>query len=115
MEYHVFLTPKGDCKGLYVTNETSSGFEVHELGGGASSIAFDYRIVARRKGYEKIRMADLGRIQHGAIVKSGNSTRASALRSPRIAKAPADTARAPHAAHGKAQARAVKLPAHAAK
>ncbi|MGA2371730.1 MAG: beta strand repeat-containing protein [Candidatus Korobacteraceae bacterium] len=26
--YHVFLTPKGDCKGLYVTNETADGFEV---------------------------------------------------------------------------------------
>ena len=58
MEYHVFLTPKGDSKGLYVTNETAMGFEVHESAGGRSSIAFDYRIVARRKGYETIRLAD---------------------------------------------------------
>jgi len=58
VEYHVFLTPKGDCKGLYVTNETASSFEVRELGGGRTSIAFDYRIVARRKGYEDIRLAD---------------------------------------------------------
>ncbi len=57
-EYHVFLTPKGDCKGLYVSNETADSFEVHELGGGKASIAFDYRIVARRKGYETIRLAD---------------------------------------------------------
>ena len=55
-EYHVFLTPKGDCNGLYVTNETASGFEVRELGGGASSVAFDYRIVAIRKGYENVRL-----------------------------------------------------------
>jgi hypothetical protein len=34
--YHVFVTPLGDCNGLYVTN--------------------DYRIVAIRKGYEKVRM-----------------------------------------------------------
>src|SRR6516164_5409402 len=58
MEYHVFLTPKGDCKGLYVANETPAGFEVHELGGGQSTVAFDYRIVARRKGYESVRLAD---------------------------------------------------------
>lgn len=57
-EYHVFLTPKGDCKGLYVSNETGDSFEVHELGGGKATIAFDYRIVARRKGYETIRLAD---------------------------------------------------------
>ena len=58
VEYHVFLTPNGDCKGLYVTNKGADGFEVHELGGGVSNIAFDYRIMARRKGYESVRLAD---------------------------------------------------------
>ncbi len=58
MEYHVFLTPKGDCEGLYVSNETPGGFEVHELRGGRSNIAFDYRIMAKRKGYESVRLAD---------------------------------------------------------
>jgi hypothetical protein len=58
VEYHVFLTPEGDCEGLYVTHKTATGFEVHELRGGHSSIAFDYRIMARRKGYESIRLAD---------------------------------------------------------
>ncbi len=55
-EYHVFLTPKGDCKGLYVTNETATGFEVRELGSGQSSVTFDYRIVAKRKGLESLRL-----------------------------------------------------------
>jgi hypothetical protein len=54
--YHVFVTPKGDCKGLFVTNETNSSFEVRELSGGQSSINFDFRIVAHRNGYEKTRM-----------------------------------------------------------
>jgi hypothetical protein len=58
MEYHVFLTPNGDCRGLYVSRKSSTSFEVRELGGGASSIAFDYRIMAKRKGYEGIRLAD---------------------------------------------------------
>ena len=56
-EYHVFLTPKGDCKGLFVTNETPGSFEVPELGGGHSSIDFNYRIVVKRRGYESDRLA----------------------------------------------------------
>jgi hypothetical protein len=59
MTYHVFLTPKGDCRGLYVTNETDQGFEVRELNGGTSNVAFDYRIIAHRRGYEHIRLADV--------------------------------------------------------
>jgi hypothetical protein len=58
MEYHVFLTPDGDCKGLYVAQKGATSFEVRELGGGTSSIAFDYRIMAKRKGYESVRLAD---------------------------------------------------------
>jgi hypothetical protein len=54
--YHVFITPKGDCKGLFVTGETNGRFEVRELGGGKSSVEFDYRIVAHRNGYEGKRM-----------------------------------------------------------
>jgi hypothetical protein len=57
MEYHVFLTPKGDCRGLYVTNEAGTSFEVRELNGGKSATPFSYRIVAKRKGYEDQRLA----------------------------------------------------------
>jgi hypothetical protein len=59
VDYHVFLTPNGDCEGLYVTKKGAQGFEVHELHGGHSNIAFDYRIMARRKGFEKVRMQDV--------------------------------------------------------
>jgi hypothetical protein len=59
VDYHVFLTPEGDCKGLYVSHKTETGFEVRELGGGASNVAFDYRIMAKRKGFEKLRMEDV--------------------------------------------------------
>jgi hypothetical protein len=59
VEYHVFLTPKGDCEGLYVTNETPEGFDVHELHSGRSGIAFDYRIMAKRVKYENVRLADV--------------------------------------------------------
>ncbi len=58
-DYRVFPVPNGDCKGLYVAEKTATGFVVRELGGGKSNVAFDYRIVARRKGYENIRMADV--------------------------------------------------------
>ncbi len=56
--YHVFLTPNGDSEGLYVSNKTAQGFEVHEQRGGTSSIAFDYRIIGKRRGYENVRLAD---------------------------------------------------------
>jgi hypothetical protein len=48
-EYHVFLTPYGDSKGLYVARSTPAGFTVREQGGGRSSIKFSFRVVARRK------------------------------------------------------------------
>jgi hypothetical protein len=48
-EYHVFVTPEGDCRGLCVSNKTAAGFEVRELQGGTSNVALSYRIVARRK------------------------------------------------------------------
>jgi hypothetical protein len=47
--YHVFVTPEGDCRGLYVRGKTAASFEVRELGGGKSSVAFSYRIVGRRR------------------------------------------------------------------
>jgi len=59
MDYHVFLTPNGDSHGLYVAKKTATSFEVREQGGGSSSVSFDYRIVARRKGYENVRMEDV--------------------------------------------------------
>ncbi len=57
--YHVFLTPNGDSKGLYVINKTATSFEVRESGGGTSSLTFDYRIVAKRRGFEAQRLTDV--------------------------------------------------------
>jgi hypothetical protein len=45
-KYLVFITPEGDSHGLYTSGATTQGFAVHENGGGRSSIAFAYRIVA---------------------------------------------------------------------
>jgi hypothetical protein len=47
--YQVFLTPYGDSSGLYVSRRSRRGFEVREQKGGTSTLAFGYRIVARRK------------------------------------------------------------------
>jgi len=57
--YHVFLTPNGDCQGLYVELKTARGFQVRELGNGSSAVKFDYRVVARRKGYETVRLQEV--------------------------------------------------------
>jgi hypothetical protein len=48
-EYRVFPTPEGDCRGLFVYRKSAASFEVRELMGGRSGIAFSYRIVGRRK------------------------------------------------------------------
>jgi hypothetical protein len=55
--YQVFLTPKGDCNGLYVAQENASAFVVRELHGGRSTLAFDYRIVGRQYGHATDRVA----------------------------------------------------------
>jgi hypothetical protein len=57
--YHVFITPNGDSKGLYVTAKTANTFEVRESSGGTSSLSFDYRIVAKRRGFEAQRLVDV--------------------------------------------------------
>ena len=42
----IYIQPRGDCKGTYVTNETVNGFDVIELQGGTSNIEFFWQIVA---------------------------------------------------------------------
>jgi hypothetical protein len=80
-DYHVFLTPNGDCKGLFVTQKTETSFEVRELGGGKSNVPFDYRIVARRKGFENIRLADKTQ-QFKDVVATSERGRAGGQRPP---------------------------------
>ena len=58
-DYHVFLTPNADANALYVINRTAAGFEVRESKGGTSSLTFDYKIVAKRRGYETQRLKDV--------------------------------------------------------
>jgi hypothetical protein len=70
IDYHVFLTPNGDCKGLYLAQKSATSFVVRELGGGTSNIVFDYRIMAKRKGYEQIRLADKTKLMTPAGIGS---------------------------------------------
>ena len=54
--YRVFVTPDGDCRGLYVASRSPGGFVVRELQGGRSDVPFEYRIVAKRFGVEAARL-----------------------------------------------------------
>lgn len=54
--YQVFLTPRADCA-LYLVETTSRTFAVGVVGGATPDLAFDYRIIAKRRGYEDIRLA----------------------------------------------------------
>jgi len=53
--YHVFLTPLGDCL-LYVSEKTPTSFTVKAASGGTCSVGFDYRIIAKRLGFENVRL-----------------------------------------------------------
>jgi hypothetical protein len=51
----VFIQLKDNCNGVYVKTGVT-GFDVYELNNGTSNAEFDYRIIAKRKGYETQRM-----------------------------------------------------------
>ena len=96
--YHVFLTANGDTNGLYVSRKTPAGFEVREHGVSGSNVAFDYRIVAKRRGYETIRMAEvqkdvnaieLSRQHLAGLANSGSLKTMGTVKMPRIAPASA--------------------------
>jgi hypothetical protein len=54
-DYHVFLTPIGNCS-LYVADMSSHSFTVRAQEGAACEITFDYRIIAARLDYEDLRL-----------------------------------------------------------
>ncbi len=53
----VFVQLEGDCNGVFVTNKTTTGFDVVELAGGRSDAAFSYRAVCTRRHYDGERLA----------------------------------------------------------
>lgn len=59
VKYLVFLTPEGDTRGLFASGFTASGFKVTESCGGRSTLAFDYRIVAKPYGATSARMPSM--------------------------------------------------------
>ena len=69
MKVFVQLTDP-NCNGVAVIKH-SDGFEVVELGDGKSNATFDWRVVAKRKGYENVRYQKIDRkkirIQHQGI------------------------------------------------
>jgi hypothetical protein len=57
--YLVFITPRGDNRGLYIESQTREGFTVRESQGGSSTLAFDYRIIARPYLENRSRLPDM--------------------------------------------------------
>lgn len=72
--YHVFLTPRDGFANLYVTNFTPTSFEARDAYGKAN-LAFSYRIIAKRIGFEKIRLepaefiSSNSSLEHSPIVR----------------------------------------------
>ncbi|MCC6179034.1 MAG: hypothetical protein IT305_27305 [Chloroflexi bacterium] len=46
--YFAFVTPEGDCHGLFVARRDKEAFLVKELGSGASGVSFTWRLLAKR-------------------------------------------------------------------
>lgn len=44
----VFIQLEGDCNGVFVTEKTTNGFKVKELGKGKSNVSFSWNLVANR-------------------------------------------------------------------
>jgi hypothetical protein len=55
--YHIFITPYGESKGLFVAERYATGFRVCEQQGGTSNVSFAYRVVAKRKDIVADRLA----------------------------------------------------------
>jgi hypothetical protein len=68
-DYRVFLAPEGDCRGLYVHRKTAVSFEVRELMGGESAVAFSYRVVGRRRDITRHRR--FAKIETGLPLPAG--------------------------------------------
>jgi hypothetical protein len=59
LNYHVFLTPIGDSPAiLFVSEKDPKGFTVRGVGmdGKPIDIKFDYRVTAKRLGFETLRL-----------------------------------------------------------
>jgi len=54
--YLVFITPRGDSRGVYIAQQGPTGFSVRENQGGRSSLIFDYRIVGKPLGSSETRL-----------------------------------------------------------
>jgi hypothetical protein len=57
--YHVFLTPDGPSRGVFVTNRSAAGFDIAENPGGNSTVDVEYRIVASPFANRAARLASL--------------------------------------------------------
>jgi hypothetical protein len=65
-DYFVFLTPQGDSRGLFISMKTPNGFQVRENERGRTTMAFDYRIVARPRDAQEGRLPPAPRLKRPA-------------------------------------------------
>jgi hypothetical protein len=72
-DYMVFLTAEGDSNGLFVSKRDAQAFEVKELKGGTGSLAFTYRLVAKRKDIPGERLARLDPVDEVDVADEARS------------------------------------------
>lgn len=69
----VFIQLNDDCNGVYVHQRQASSFQVTELAGGKSKAHFTYRVVAKRKGFETVRLDDAPDLSKIAELRARNT------------------------------------------
>jgi hypothetical protein len=67
--YYVFLTAMGDTRGLYVSMQSASRFQVRENMHGRSNVEFEYRIIAVPLGAKDVRLPNAPRIKPPVMPK----------------------------------------------
>jgi hypothetical protein len=67
--YYVFLTAMGDTRGLYVSMQSASRFQVRENMHGRSNVEFEYRIIAVPLGAKNVRLPNAPRIKPPVMPK----------------------------------------------
>lgn len=68
----VSVTPTGPCRGLWVEAD-ERGFTVRERGDGRSDATFDWHVLARRRGFEDVRMEPL-RVANSRVTSEGEDS-----------------------------------------
>ena len=78
----VFIQLEGNCNGVYVTNKSKTGFDVHELNAGTSDTPFMYTVVGNRIDEPNSKFAEIRYPEGPTFKESSRSNSAETVAPP---------------------------------